>query len=147
MKIILLKNVPKLGKKDDIITVPDGYAQNALFPKKLAIVATDQAIAAVQRTQQNKITEKKIQHELLDKAIESLTGRTLVYKAKVNEKGSLFSKISEHDISKALLDQHRISIDPSLLTIDGSPIKQIGDYTVTIKEGEYKASFTVSVVK
>ncbi len=144
MKVILLKTVPKVGKKDDIVTVPDGYAHNALFPKKLAIQATDQAIAALQRTQQNKITEKNIQHELLDKAIESLEGKTLIYTAKKNDKGSLFSKITEQDISKALMSQHRIAIDAKLMTI-GVSIKQVGDYTVTVKDGEYTSSFVVSV--
>jgi large subunit ribosomal protein L9 len=145
MKVILLKTVPKVGKKDDIVTVPDGYAHNALFPKKLAVQATDQAIAALKRTQQNKITEKNIQHALLDKAVESLEGKTLVYNAKKNEKGSLFSKIAEQDISKALLDQHRISIDANLMSIEHGPIKQVGEYTVTVKDGEYKSSFVVKV--
>jgi large subunit ribosomal protein L9 len=145
MKVILLQSVPKLGKKDDIITVPDGYAQNALFPKKLAIVATEQAIVAVQRKQQNTITEKKIQHELLDHAIESLEGKSLLYKTKVSQKGSLFSKITPHDISKALFDQHRISIDARLMTIKGSPIKQTGTYAVSVSEGEYQTEFSVIV--
>jgi large subunit ribosomal protein L9 len=145
MKVILLKSVPKLGKKDDIVSVPDGYAQNALFPKKLATVATDHAIAALQRTQQNKLTEKKIQHELLDKAIESLEGKSLLYKTKVSQKGSLFSKITEQDISKTLFEQHRISIDAQLMTIKGSPIKQTGTYTVSVKEGEYHTEFSVTV--
>ncbi|MDB5188438.1 MAG: ribosomal protein [Candidatus Nomurabacteria bacterium] len=145
MKVILLKSVPKLGKKDEVITVPDGYAQNALLPKKLAIIATDQAVAALKRTQENKITEKKIQHELLDKAIESLAGQTLVYHTKKNEKGSLFSKVTESDISKTLLDQHRISIDAKLMTIKEGHIKQIGTYTVDITDGDYKSEFIVSV--
>jgi large subunit ribosomal protein L9 len=151
MKVILLKSVPKVGKKDDIVTVPDGYAQNALLPKKLAVIATDQAVAALQRTQQNKITEKKIQHELLDKSIASLeelssaAGKTLVYKTKKNEKGVLFSKVTELDISKALMEQYRISIDPALMKIDSGHIKQLGMYTITVKDGEYKAQFNISV--
>lgn len=145
MKVLLLKNVPKVGKKDEVVTVPDGYAHNALLPKKLAVIATEQAIATVHRTQQNKITEKKIQHELLDKGIASLEGNTLVYKTKKNEKGSLFSKVTELDISKALFEQHRISIDYRLMTIKEGSIKQVGTYTVDIKDGEYKAEFVVSV--
>lgn len=145
MKVILLKSVPKVGKKDEVVTVPDGYAQNALLPKKLAIIATDQAIAKLQQTQQNKITEKKIQHELLDKGIESLVGKTLLYKTRKNEKGHLFSKVTEQDISKALMDQHRISIDAKLMTIKTGSIKQTGVYTVDVKDGEYKAEFTISV--
>ncbi len=145
MKVILLKNIPKVGKKDDVVTVADGYAQNALLAKKLAVIATDQAVAQLQRTQQNKITEKKIQHELLDKAIQNLEGQTLIYKTKKNEKGSLFSKVTELDISKALMDQHRISIDAKLMTIRGTDIRQVGSYIIDVKDGEYKSEFTVSV--
>ncbi|MDB5255189.1 MAG: rplI [Candidatus Nomurabacteria bacterium] len=144
MKVILLKSVPKVGKTDDIVEVSEGYARNALFAKKLAVPATPAAIAEVQRKAQNKITEKKVQHDLLDRAIESLDGRTLIYKARANEKGSLFSKVTEQDISNALLEHHRISIDPTLMKIDG-PIKQTGTYTVSVKDAEYKSEFTVSV--
>jgi large subunit ribosomal protein L9 len=145
MKVILLKLVPKLGKKDDIVTVPDGYAQNELFPKKLAVVATDQAVANLKRLQQHKIAEKNIQHELLDRAIESLEGQTLVYAAKKNEKGSLFSKVTELDISKVLMNQHRISIDPKLMTLKDGQIKQVGEYTVEVKDGGYKSEFRVQI--
>lgn len=145
MKVILLKSVPKVGKTNDIVEVSEGYARNALFAKKLAVPATEQAVAALQRTQQNKITEKKIQHELLDKAIESLDNKTLVYHAKKNEKGSLFSKVTELDISKALIEQHRISIDPKLMTLKDGHIKHTGSFILEIKDGEYKSEFIVIV--
>jgi large subunit ribosomal protein L9 len=145
MKVILLQSVPKLGKKDDVITVPDGYAQNALFPKRIAVVATDAAIKALQQNQKNKVVEKEIQYTLLNKAIEGLVGKTLVYKAKKSEKGSLFSKVTEADISNAFKEQYAIAIDAKLLTIEGGAIKQVGTYTVLVKEGSYKNSFFVTV--
>ena len=145
MKVILLKSVPKLGKKDDIITVPDGYAHNALFPKKLAIQATDGAIKVLQQTQKNKIVTQEIQHTLLGKAIEGLAGKTLVYKAKKNEKGGLFSKVTEQDISKAFKDQYDIAMDAKLLQIEHGAIKQTGTYHVLIKEGSYTNTFSVKV--
>ena len=145
MKVILLKSVPKLGKTNDVVEVSEGYARNALFAKKLAVPATDQAVAEVKRKAQNKVAEKNIQHDLLERAIENLDGRQLVYKVKANEKGSLFSKVNETDISKALLDQQRISIDPSLLKITDGQIKQIGEYEVTISDEGYTSSFTISV--
>lgn len=145
MKVILLKSVPKVGKKDDVIEVSRGYAENALFPKKLAIIATDAAIAGVKSRAQHKVAEKEIQHNLLDRAIGMLEGRSLVYKAKANEKGSLFSKVDSTDISLELLKQFRISIDAALMNIEGAPIKQVGIYTVTLTEGTYTSQFSVDV--
>jgi large subunit ribosomal protein L9 len=145
MKVILLKSVPKLGKKDDVITVPDGYAHNALFPKKVAVPATDQAVAALHRTQKNKIAEKEIQHSLLDKAIESLAGKTLSYKAKASEKGSLFSKLDEADVSTILFDQEHVAIDSKYMKIENGPIKHTGIYTVAVQEGKYANSFLIEV--
>lgn len=146
MKVILLKTVPKLGKTNDIIDVPDGYALNALFPKKLAVVATPAAIAALNQRTQAKITEKEIQHNLLDRAIAAITenGTELTYKAKANDKGSLFSRVSPADISKALLAQYRISIDVKHMTIED--IKQTGTYTVKVSDGAYSTSFPLKVV-
>jgi len=145
MKVILLKSVPKVGKKDDVVEVSTGYAENALFPKKLAIIATDAAVAGVKTRAQHKVAEKEIQHNLLDRAIGMLEGKALIYKAKVNEKGSLFSKVDSADISAELLKQFRISIDASLMKIDGALIKQSGTYTVTITEGKYTSQFSVEV--
>ena len=147
MKVILLKSVPKLGKPNDILDVPDGYANNALFPKKLAIIATPAAIAALKQRQQAKETEKEIQHNLLDRAIATITaeGTSLTYKTKANDKGSLFSRITAEDISKALLAQHRITIDAKHLDIDD--IKQLGTYTVKVSEGSYKAMFPLVIVR
>ena len=145
MKVILLKTVPKLGKKDDVVEVSTGYAENALFPKKLAIIATDAAVAGVKTRAQHKVAEKDIQHNLLDRAIGQLEGRALIYKTKTNEKGNLFSKVDASDISAELLNQHRISVDAKLMTIDGTPIKQVGTYTVTVTDGAYKATFLLDI--
>lgn len=145
MKVILLKSVPKLGKKDDVVEVTLGYANNALFPKKLAIAATDAAVAGVKTRAQHKVVEKEIQHNLLDRAIGTLEGKALVYSTKANEKGSLFSKVDASDISAELLKQYRISIDASLMTIEGAPIKQTGSYVVTVVDGKYKATFSVQI--
>ncbi|HEY0980037.1 MAG TPA: 50S ribosomal protein L9 [Candidatus Paceibacterota bacterium] len=146
MKVILLKNVPKLGKKDDVVEVNQGYAANALFPSKLAMPATDVAIANSKARTQHKVAEKEIQHNLLDRAIGELEGKALVYKAKANEKGSLFSKVDVADISAELLKQYRIAVDAKLMKLEGAPIKQAGTYVVEVVDGKYKSSFSVDII-
>lgn len=145
MKVLLLKNVLKVGKKDDVIEVSQGYATNALFPQKLAVIATDANIAAVKIRAQHKVAEKEIQHNLLDRAIGELQGKALVYTVKVNEKGSLFSKIDVQDISNELLKQYRVSIDPSLMTLETNQIKQAGLYSVCVQDGKYQSTFSLEI--
>ncbi len=141
MKVILLKSVPKLGKTDDIIEVPDGYAANALFPKRLAIPATPQAIDSRNRKLAGRVEQTKLQHELLDRAIAVLDGKALIYTTRANEQGSLFSKVTAEDITQALIDQYRISIDSKKVIIPDGGIKHIGPYTIGIVDGTYKATF------
>src|SRR4051812_15322751 len=111
MKVILLKGVPKVGKPEEIVEVSDGYAQNALFPRRLAVPATQHAVDALKQRQLGRVAQKAEQHALLDQAMKSIGGANILYTAPANEKGSLFSKIDAADVSKFLLDEHRISID------------------------------------
>lgn len=145
MKVILLKSVPKLGKINDVLDVPDGYAINALFPKRLATPATPGALATREQKLKNAVTAKALQHDLLDMAVRTLANQTVVYKTKTNDKGSLFSKIDTKDIARELLTTYRVSIDPACMTIRSGQIKNIGSYIVDIAEGGFKSSITIEV--
>jgi large subunit ribosomal protein L9 len=142
MKIILLKNVQKVGRADQVLEVPDGYAQNALFPKKLAIPATPAALEALKNKQANHATSLAARREALDTLVQSIG--LFVYKVKVNDKGSLFSRVTALDISKALAEKG-VSIDQHRMTVPDGAIKHVGTYEVAVKEGEYTGSFKVSV--
>lgn len=147
MKVILLKNVPKLGKKDDIIEVNQGYANNALFPKKLAIVATQAVIDALKVRNQQKVAEKEIQHNLLDRAIAELQNLKVQIAVPVNEKGNLFSKIDEKDISKIIQDEQGILMDAKYLKIKDGAIKSLGVYIIGVSDGDYSSEFELEIVK
>mgnify|MGYP001600522421 FL=1 len=87
MKIILLKDVPKVGRRYDVKDVADGYALNLLIPKGLAKIATPDAVKKIEETKKNDLTQKKIQEELLLKSLESIKNITLVIKGKANGQG------------------------------------------------------------
>lgn len=147
MKVILLKSVPKVGKKNQIVEVADGYAQHALLPKKLAIPATAKAVAALEVQLANDVTERKIQHQLLDAAISAIEAESFQIHTKANDKGHLFSKIDVDDIARELMNIRRIAIDSKKMQIVGGPIKDIGTYTIKIADGEYSGSFVLQVQK
>src|SRR4051812_13694300 len=94
MKIILLKDVPKVGKRYDVKNVADGYALNMLIPRGLAQVATNDAVKRVELAKSNDMTQKKIQDELLVKNLEIIKNLTLTLKERANEKGSLFAGVT-----------------------------------------------------
>lgn len=144
MKIILLKSVPKVGKKNQIIDVADGYAQHALLPKKLAIPATPKAIAALETELAGAVLEKQVRHRLLNDTVERLNGMECTMTVKANEQGNLFSKIYTSDIVAFLRTQH-ISIDEAHLVVP--EIKKIGNYTIGVQDEEYTSQFMISLVK
>ncbi len=144
MKVILLKSVQKVGKLGDVVDVSDGYAANALFPRKLAILATQKNLENLKRKQDSAIATKALQHELLEKAILSLPSETLTISARANEKGNLFSKIDAEDIVLAL-SKHRVVISAKNVVLH-QQIKELGTYTVTLSEGAFNKDITVAIV-
>jgi large subunit ribosomal protein L9 len=146
MKVILLKAVPKIGKKDEIVEVNQGFANNALFPQRLAVQATEAALKALHERKQHTEADKLIRHNLLDRAIEAANGQSLVLKLPANDQGNLFSKVHEEMIADFLATEHRIVLDPSCINIS-EPIKKTGSHMVTITDGDYKATLTVEIVK
>lgn len=145
MKVILQQNVPKVGKKYDVVEVAQGYADHALFPKKLAIPATPKALQDLARHKASLVEEKAFKHKLLDDAINTLRGRSVVIKVKANEQGSLFSKVDEQTIAAVLASEHRIAIDPKLITIKDGPIKKLGTYTIDVTDEGYHATWILTV--
>ena len=98
MKIILLKDVPKVGKKHETKEVPDGYGRNFLLKRGLAEIATASAIKRVEEIKKTAAVEKKIQEDLLMKNLEDLNDITITLKEKANEEGHLFAGIHKEEI-------------------------------------------------
>jgi large subunit ribosomal protein L9 len=145
MKVILQKSVPKLGKPGDILEVSAGYAQNALFPKGLAIPATPVAIAQLEKKNAGLQKEKDARLAEVQQALASIKDKNIVYTAKANGQGTLFSKIDAHALAQFLEKSIHVSIDPKHITIDGGTIKSIGVASFTVVEGKMKIAATLSV--
>ncbi len=144
MKVILLKSVPKVGRKDEIVEVADGFAQHALLPKRLAIPATAAAIDTLKRKLQNTVAERDIRHSLLDAAISQLNAKKVSMKVKANEQGNLFSKIHPADVVAYLSSEHHVAIDSAHLTLP--EIKKLGTYEIGVHDGEYRSVFTLELI-
>lgn len=144
MKVILLKDVPKIGKKFDIKSVSDGYALNFLIPRKLAELATAEAVARVELIKEADLSERKIQNELLEKDIVALNNLVINIKSKANEKGHLFAGVDKAEIMKEILAQTRINLPENYILLD-KPLKEIGEHKIKVEVGQKKALFMVNI--
>ena len=132
MKVILLQDVKKLGKKDAIIDVSDGYAANYLFPNRLAVPVTNKSKEILNKQQEDaRIAEENAKKEAqqLAKKLEDLE---VVFKAKVGQEGKMFGSISLKQIEEELLKQHGIQIDKKKF-IDKGPLDSLGIYRLKIE--------------
>lgn len=145
MKVIFLKDVPRVGKKNEIKEVNDGYATNFLLPKKLAERATAKTIDQLEKRQKEVKIERDIQESLLIKNLEEIKGKTITLQGKANEKGSLFSAIHKKEIIEAMKKEHHIDINEDFLLLE-KPIKETGEFDIQIKIKDKQSSFKLVVL-
>jgi large subunit ribosomal protein L9 len=144
MKVILITDVPKVGNKYDIKEFPQGYAQNVLISKGLAILATPGELAKLE--DRKRVMQKKKEEEIssFKELISSVSGKSITIKAKANDKGHLFKAVSPSDIFLAIKESIGIEIDQKSLLMEN--IKTIGEHTITIKKGDMKGDCIVTVI-
>jgi large subunit ribosomal protein L9 len=142
MKVILIKDVAKLGKKFETKDVSSGYATNMLIPNGVAIPATRDAMKRFELERAKAEGEKKVQSELLMGNLKSLDGVTLNISGKANEKGHLFAGIHAEEIAKELDKQLHINISAESIVLP-HPLKEIGDHSVIVKIEDKSTKFKV----
>lgn len=146
MKVILREEIPSLGKVDDIVEVRKGYARNFLIPKKKALEATERNIKALEM--EKSLARLKLEREKAkaQKVADKLRGITCIIEQKVGEDDKLYGSVTSMDVAEKL-ESHGINIDRRKIHF-AQPIKQLGDFTITIKlHPEVIADVTVKVVK
>ncbi len=144
MKIILLKDIPKVGRKYDIKNVADGYALNLLIPRGLAQIATPQTEKNIEAMKAKDLVEKKVQGELLVKNLEVLKDLVINMKEKANEKGHLFAGVTKEKLAEEILKTARLNIDPESIKLE-KPIKEVGEHKVFVEVMGKKAEFKIVI--
>lgn len=131
MKIILLKDIKKLGKKGDVIEASDGYARNYLLPRGLAEEATAKNVNIVKRKKAVKRQERLEETEEAQRIAKKIRNKELEIVAKVGENGRLFGAVTNKDVADLINKEYDLNIDRKKITMD--PIKQEGTYTIKVK--------------
>lgn len=132
MKVILLEDVKNVGKKGAIINAKDGYARNFLFPKNLAIEATDVNLKNLENAKKQKEAKEKEMLEEAKKLEEKLMQITIVIKTKTGENGKLFGSITTKELAEILEKEHGFEFDKKKLELDDA-IKSVGEYFVKVR--------------
>ncbi len=145
MEIILKQDVANLGYKDEIVNVKNGYANNYLLPKGMAIIATP----VNKKIHAENLRQRAHKEEALRKNAETqqaaLNGKTVKLIVKVGENGQLFGGINNIMVAEALKEQHNYDIDRKQISVDA--IKAVGNYTAKVNVyKEIKAELNIEVV-
>jgi len=137
MKVILLQDVPNVGRKYEVKEVASGYAANALLPKGLAVQASPQKIKQLEKKKEAHEKEVAAKEGELKAQLQTLEGQTIELSAKASEKGGLFKGFKEEDVVKLVKEQKEIELSEGDLKFD-SPIKTIGEHAIVVSHGDTK---------
>ena len=144
MKVVLLQDVKDIGKKDQVVTVSDGYARNFLLPRKLAKEATAAAMNDVKAKESAKAHHKQEEIKAANELKAKLDGEEVTIKAKAGKEGKLFGAVTSKDVAAALKAQHKLDIDKKKIVM--KDIKTFSRVDADIKiYPEIQAKITVIV--
>ena len=146
MQVILLENVPSLGKAGDLVKVSDGYGRNYLIPQKKAVFATEKSLKVIEhqkRQVQQRMEKTKKDAEKMAQQIEKLS---CTFTKAVGESGKVFGSVTSMDIEN-YLKENGMEVDRKKISLE-EPIKNLGMFTVPIKlHPEVAAHLKVWVVQ
>ncbi len=131
MKVILLDDVPKLGRRGEIRDVADGYARNYLLPQKLALLATPanlKNLEQIKKRQEARGASARAEAEAWARTIETLT---LTLSRQASEEGRLYGSVGVQDLV-SFLAQHGIPVEKRRVELQ-EPIKMVGEHTVPVR--------------
>ena len=132
MKVILLCDVSKLGKKGDLVEVAEGYGRNFLLPRKMAEEATREKLQEWRQRQQSKENRARKEEEEARSNRAKLQGKQVALKASAGEKGKLFGSVTAAQVAEQIKGRFGIAVDKKDIRLQGS-IKELGSFPFSIR--------------
>lgn len=132
MEIILTQDVERLGSKDDIVDVKDGFARNFLIPQKKAVAATSSAKKVLAENIKQRAHKETRLREEAQKIAEKLANKKVKIGAKVSSAGKIFGSVNTIQVAEAI-NKKGFEIDRKQITLPADSIKEVGSYTAKIK--------------
>ena len=131
MKVLLIKDVYKLGHAGDVKKVADGFGRNFLLPQGLAVLATAGALKQSEHIRKKATEQRAVLNNEMSAVAERLAAVTLNFFAKAGETGKLYGSITAQDIATSLKEQ--TSIDIKRQQVDMQPIRALGEHKARIR--------------
>ncbi len=131
MRVVLMKDVEKLGKEGDVIEVKPGYARNYLLPKKLAVEATPANLKLAEKKRAERLKREQEKINQMKSLAEKLNEVKLTFYKKAGEKNRLFGSVTSKDIVEALQNIYNIELDKKNIHLE-HPIKELGKFEVEV---------------
>lgn len=131
MKVLLLKDVYKLGRAGDVKKVADGYGRNYLIPQGMAVLATAGALKQSERIRSQANLQREILNKEMDAVAKRLEGVVVTFAAKASETGKLYGSITSQMIVDAI--QKKLGLEVSRRQIDMQPLRTLGEFTLRVR--------------
>jgi large subunit ribosomal protein L9 len=131
MKVLLVKDVYKLGRAGDVKKVADGYGRNFLLTHGLAVLATAGAMKTAVRIRSDGEVKRAAQNSELKDLADHVNGITLTFAAKAGETGKLYGSITTQDVAQAIQEQTRYEVKRQ--QIDMQPIREVGEFKAHVR--------------
>lgn len=131
MKVVLLQDVKKMGKKGDVVEVSDGYGRNVLIRKGLGVEGTKANLNTAAQRQESKVFKDKVAADEAVIMAAQLKKVKVVIKVQCGEGGRIFGSVTGKDISEALEKQYKFKLEKKNIRLK-SPIKTLGEYDVEV---------------
>mgnify|MGYP001469851624 FL=1 len=145
MKVILRSNVEGVGNTGDLVEVANGYAQNFLMPKGLAMRATEGAVSQAAAMKRSRDLQDLKQREVAEEAAQRLEAVAISIQARVGQDDQLYGSVTTSDIAEAVQAQTGIELDRRNMSLE-EPIRQVGTHQVEMRlHPEVRAQLTVEV--
>ena len=145
MKVILRSNVEGVGYTGDVVEVANGYAQNFLMPKGLAMRATEGAVSQAAAMKRSRDLQDLKQREVAEEAAQRLEAVAISIEARVGQDDQLYGSVTTSDIAEAVQAQTGIELDRRNMSLE-EPIRQVGTHQVEMRlHPEVRAQLTIEV--
>ncbi len=131
MKVLLIKDVYKLGRAGDVKKVADGYGRNFLLPQAMAVLATPGAMSTAERIRAKAAERRTVLNDEMGSVAEALKKIQLTFGARAGETGKLYGSITSQDVADAIKQKSGVEVKRQQL--DMQPLRNLGEHTVRVR--------------